>query len=383
LGTALTPSWLAAPPSSSVLAPLAAPWWRDPAAATLRAADLRALAPVAGADAIGADLSAPEVSAPLPPETELTQPELGSALAPAWLAAATAAPVAGDLRSELLLPNWAPLAFAAGICAANPEFSWTTSAPISMTMGNNTAVYTFTAVIANNSITPTGPLTYAIQLPPNFTFVSGSATAVSSVSGTLTTVQAGTNTTGVVTLRASATPVSNTLMPGSAVTLTYQLRGGPDGPPNPDVVVNIVSGDASNPNCTVNNPVSTNFCPLAGELALQLTPPPFLISYGNTNGDLYTVTLRNNGSYTMTDVSFEVNPNSGFFFKGGSATGVNSLGDTLTFTQPVADTAEDRHALCCASPTLIQPVRLRRTKRSPWSCGWPQATIRNRASHWW
>jgi uncharacterized repeat protein (TIGR01451 family) len=43
----------------------------------------------------------------------------------------------------------------------------------------------------------------------------------------------------------------------------------------------------------------------------------------------------------MTDVSFEVNPNSGFFFKGGSATGVNSLGDTLTFTQPVADTAED------------------------------------------
>jgi uncharacterized repeat protein (TIGR01451 family) len=340
LGTALTPSWLAAPPSS-VLAPLAAPWWRDPAAATLRAADLRALAPVADADAIGADLSAPEVSAPLPPETELTQPELGSALAPAWLAAATAAPVAGDLRSELLLPNWAPLAFAAGICAANPEFSWTTSAPISMTMGNNTAVYTFTAVIANNSITPTGPLTYAIQLPPNFTFVSGSATAVSSVSGTLTTVQAGTNTTGVVTLRASATPVSNTLMPGSAVTLTYQLRGGPDGPPNPDVVVNIVSGDASNPNCTVNNPVSTNFCPLAGELALQLTPPPFLISYGNTNGDLYTVTLRNNGSYTMTDVSFEVNPNSGFFFKGGSATGVNSLGDTLTFTQPVADTAED------------------------------------------
>jgi hypothetical protein len=230
LGTALTPSWLAAPPSS-VLAPLAAPWWRDPAAATLRAADLRALAPVADADAIGADLSAPEVSAPLPPETELTQPELGSALAPAWLAAATAAPVAGDLRSELLLPNWAPLAFAAGICAANPEFSWTTSAPISMTMGNNTAVYTFTAVIANNSITPTGPLTYAIQLPPNFTFVSGSATAVSSVSGTLTTVQAGTNTTGVVTLRASATPVSNTLMPGSAVTLTYQLRGGPDGRP--------------------------------------------------------------------------------------------------------------------------------------------------------
>jgi uncharacterized repeat protein (TIGR01451 family) len=341
LGTALTPVWLAETPAAAALAPLAAPWWRDPAAATLRSADIRALAPAADADAIGADLRAPEeLAAPLP-DAASAPAELGSAIAPAWLAATTAAPVATDLRGSLRLPNWAPLSFAAGICTGNSEFSWTSSAPISMTMGNNTAVYTFTAVIANNSITPTGPLTYVLQLPPNFSFVSGSATAVSSVSGTLTTVQAGANTTGTITLRASATPVSNTLMPGSAVTLTYQLRGGPNGAPNPDVVANIVSGDESNPNCIVNNPVSTNFCPLAGELALQLTPPPFLISYGNTNGDRYTVTLRNNGSYTMTDVSFEVNPNADFFFKGGTAEGVNSLGDTLTFTQPMVDTAED------------------------------------------
>jgi hypothetical protein len=265
LGTALTPVWLAAPPAAAACSRR----WPHPGGATPQpprcvAADLRALAPAADADAIGADLSAPEVSAPLPPETELTQPELGSALAPG---------VAG--RSDGGPGGWRPAQRIAPAQLGAPRLcrrhlrrqsrvSWTTSAPISMTMGNNTAVYTFTAVIANNSITPTGPLTYAIQLPPNFTFVSGSATAVSSVSGTLTTVQAGTNTTGVVTLRASATPVSNTLMPGSAVTLTYQLRGGPNGAPNPDVVANIVSGDASNPNCIVNNPVSTNFLPAGG-----------------------------------------------------------------------------------------------------------------------
>ncbi len=350
LGTALTPVWLAEAPAAPALAPLAAPWWRDPAAATLRAADIRALAPVAdadansvnvnSADAIGADLRAPAVSTAPQPDSEVIQPELGSAIAPAWLSAASAAPVAADLRSELFLPNWAPLAFAAGICAANSDFSWTTSAPISMTLGNNTAVYTFTAVIANNSITPTGPLTYAIQLPPNFTFVSGSATAVSSVSGTLTLVQAGSNTTGTITLRASTTPVSNTLMPGGVVTLTYQLRGGPNGPPNPDILVNVITGDETNLNCTLNNPVNTNFCPLAGELALAITPPPFIVSYGNTVGDLYTVTLRNMGNFTMTDVSFLVDPSPGFYFKAGTpVVGVHSVYGSLTFTQPAVDTA--------------------------------------------
>ncbi len=335
LGSSLTPAWLGRAPERTLLAPLASPWWLDPAQATVGIQDQSGQGMPAINELIGADLktstSTPSASASA----------IGTEISPAWLSGTSDTTyAAGALLGDLRAPEWLPLSFSAGTCLS-PDFAISSTAPVSMTMGNLTSVYTFTTVIASTSVTPTGPLTYTIDLPSNFSFVGNSATAVSSVSGTLTLVQPTSNVTGVVTISARANPISNTLMPGSVITLSYRLLGTPFGVPDPNFTVAANSGGEVDPGCSVDNPVDTNYCPLAGQLPMTITPPPFLVSYGNTDGDLYTVTLRSIATYTMTGVSFEVNPSSGFFFKGGTATGTHSAYGPITFVQPTSDTTPD------------------------------------------
>ena len=115
--------------------------------------------------------------------------------------------------------------------------------------------------------------------------------------------------------------------------------------------------------------MSTSSCPLPVRLPMQLQIPPYLVSFGNTAGDVYTFTVRNTGTTTATDVSFEIDPSQGFFFKAASAGLQHSQCGPLAVSQPLADTTPgEPFVLAAADPSL--PTASRPTLRSRACCAW-------------
>jgi uncharacterized repeat protein (TIGR01451 family)/fimbrial isopeptide formation D2 family protein len=273
-------------------------------------------------------------------KTALEVDSLGAFLSPSWMRAHSnpGGGMEGIVYSPPEEPLWAPLNSADGICT-DPDFTLYHHTPISMTMGNATGLYTFTAVLTNTSATSAaGPLTFTLSLPANLTFVGNSASAINNNSA-LQVTQPANNMGGTIAFVVSHASPLQTLPPGGVVTFTYRLVGTPVGGPNPDLTVQ-VNGGGADPDCTVADAVNTNYCPLPGQLPLALTPPPHLVSVGNSAGDQYTVTLTNHGAYTLTDVSFFVSPSLGYFFIGNSAVMTHSVYGSLSVTQPASNTAE-------------------------------------------
>ncbi len=66
-------------------------------------------------------------------------------------------------------------------------------------------------------------------------------------------------------------------------------------------------------------------CPPESDLSITLTIPPYVVSEGNTAGDIYTVTVNNSGVISATEVSLLVDPNEGFYYVGNSATVASNL----------------------------------------------------------
>lgn len=304
---------------------------------------------------------------------EAASPQLTSrALAPAWFAAGANASKAPS--SEVALsPAWltplsvpeasvngsafeqatqdlAEQSFIAGACTV-PGLAIGAAPPPAVIQGNTTVPYTFTAVISNTDyLTPTGPLSLTLQVPANFYFVGNTAGAQSQVSGTLTVVQpmidqaAGKPAQLVV----RANPEGQTLPPGDVVTVTYRLAATTGGLPNPTLTNTLAISDRLEA-CTAAVVVNTSSCPLPVRLPMQLLIPPYLVSFGNTAGDVYTYTVRNTGTTTATDVSFEIDPSQGFFFKAGSATLQHSQWGAMTVSQPLADTMPDEPFVIAAT----------------------------------
>ena len=86
--------------------------------------------------------------------------------------------------------------------------------------------------------------------------------------------------------------------------------------------------DRSSPMAPLNGAAA---CIDAGDLAIVLTKPAYVVSRGNLYGDVYTVTVANNVTATVTEVSLLVDPNLGFYYLGNSATVVSSLDGVLTY----------------------------------------------------
>ena len=354
----LTPAWFKAPPAvphvetqagaPEALDTVLTPAWMRSGAQTQDFSSVEAVLPLENSRS--SRRSAPETATPLElsiadasffdGETMLLESgSLDALLAPTWLRASTGgSDFQGILHSPPEKPLWAPLSSTGGICI-DPEFSFYHYTPISMTMGNTTGLYTFTAVLTNTSATSAaGPLTFTLSLPANFSFVGNSASAVNE-NGALQVTQPANNTGGVITFIVSHASPLQTLPPGGVVTFTYRLIGTPNGAPNPDLTLQ-VNGGGVDPDCTATDSVNTNYCPLPGQLPITLTPPPYLVSMGNSAGDLYTVTLTNSGAYSLTDVSFRITPSQGFFFIGSSAVMTHSVYGSLTAVQPAGNTAE-------------------------------------------
>jgi len=354
----LTPAWFKAPPAvphvetqagaPEALDTVLTPAWMRSGAQTQDFSSVEAVLPLENSRS--SRRSAPETATPLElsiadasffdGETMLLESgSLDALLAPTWLRASTGgSDFQGILHSPPEKPLWAPLSSTGGICT-DPEFSFYHYTPISMTMGNTTGLYTFTAVLTNTSATSAaGPLTFTLSLPVNFSFVGNSASAVNE-NGALQVTQPANNTGGVITFIVSHASPLQTLPPGGVVTFTYRLIGTPNGAPNPDLTLQ-VNGGGVDPDCTATDSVNTNYCPLPGQLPITLTPPPYLVSMGNSAGDLYTVTLTNSGAYSLTDVSFRITPSQGFFFIGSSAVMTHSVYGSLTAVQPAGNTAE-------------------------------------------
>lgn len=82
-------------------------------------------------------------------------------------------------------------------------------------------------------------------------------------------------------------------------------------------------------------PIIPNFsggasCTPASALNITLTIPPYVVSRGNEWGDVYTVTVANNGAVSTTAVSLRIDPNVGFYYLGDSATVEKSGAGVLT-----------------------------------------------------
>ncbi|MCS6825189.1 MAG: DUF1080 domain-containing protein, partial [Caldilinea sp.] len=76
---------------------------------------------------------------------------------------------------------------------------------------------------------------------------------------------------------------------------------------------------------------SEDQCAPSGNV-MTLTPPPYPVSRGNFNGDVYTVTVRNTSGLTTTNVVLQIDPNVGFYYLGGSAAVASNLSGTLTYS---------------------------------------------------
>ncbi|MCP4166403.1 MAG: DUF11 domain-containing protein, partial [Chloroflexi bacterium] len=102
-----------------------------------------------------------------------------------------------------------------------------------------------------------------------------------------------------------------------------------------------LSEDAIAP-ASVLAPAALGSCTPEADLEMNLIKPPFMVSRGNENapvpGDVYTVTITNNGSNDTTEVNLQVDPNDGFFYLTGTAT-VSSDTDSPGVSGPGSNTA--------------------------------------------
>ncbi|MBK8049021.1 MAG: hypothetical protein IPK16_19065 [Anaerolineales bacterium] len=211
-----------------------------------------------------------------------------------------------------------------------------------ISQGNTTTPYTFTLVVTNtNPITPTAPISFVLQLPAGFFFVGNSAAAQGKLNGILQLQQPVLDTTAgePVTITVVSPPPANVLAPNDVITLTYRLAAGTNGLPNPTITNTLMATSTVLPLCTVGTVVNTSHCPLAVRLPTILTIPPYIVSRGNSAGDIYTTTVRNTGTTTVTDLGFAFQPSTGFFLVGGSAAGVHSTYGVLSVAQSPINTA--------------------------------------------
>ena len=91
-------------------------------------------------------------------------------------------------------------------------------------------------------------------------------------------------------------------------------------------------------------PQDAGQCPPEHQLALTLTPPPYAVSQGNAAGDLYTVTITNNGTISATEISLGVDPAGGFYY-GGSAAATSNISGTLGLSNPGSTTPDATFSL--------------------------------------
>ncbi len=96
-------------------------------------------------------------------------------------------------------------------------------------------------------------------------------------------------------------------------------------------------------------------CPPESDLSIDLTIPPYRVSEGNTAGDVYTVTVSNSGTVSATEVSLLVDPNTGFYYVGGSAT-VSSNLDNPTLTDPGTTVADSPFSLVLNGPAPLNAL---------------------------
>ncbi|MBE2236684.1 MAG: DUF11 domain-containing protein, partial [Caldilineaceae bacterium] len=75
-----------------------------------------------------------------------------------------------------------------------------------------------------------------------------------------------------------------------------------------------------------------NQCSASSRVTFALVAPPYPVSRGNVDGDVYTVTVKNNDSITTTNVTLYIDPNQGFSYLGNSASVQSSISGTLTYS---------------------------------------------------
>ncbi|MCO6452393.1 MAG: DUF11 domain-containing protein, partial [Caldilineales bacterium] len=82
-------------------------------------------------------------------------------------------------------------------------------------------------------------------------------------------------------------------------------------------------------------------CTPSSKLRMLMVAPPYPVSRGNVAGDVYTVTVKNNGTITTTAAALQLDPSAGFYYVGGSASASSDVDGALTISPDPDTTAPD------------------------------------------
>ncbi len=302
LGSALSPAWLRVDPQA------AAPQAAAVNSASQAAALGSALSPAwlgALPQAVAPQAAAPQGVANSAPQAAaaINAPALGSALSPAWLAASSkaAAPLAAPDGGQAAGLKARPMA--AGVCppAANVFINLTIPA-YSVSRGN-AAGDLYTVVMRNDSAVAIPEVGLLVDPNVGFYYLAGSASAISSDSGTLSLSAPGGNTAPnaafSITPLGVPTPPQKTLAPGEIITFTFRLATDADAASSQMLVASLQSGSPSPLLC---KSAVQNVPTVRGNLVVEKSPT----TQDGTYGDVKTwqVTLKNTGLGTVYGAQF-------------------------------------------------------------------------------
>ncbi len=285
--------WEASP--APTLSARSLPGWWQPAAApveglnqNLAPAWLKPESPAAqapAAAALGGGLTPGWLNAAETAAVETANSSLGSTLTPGWLGAAPGGPQASGARGPLKAP---------GVCPAAANLALNLILPDYTISRGNAAGDVYTLTVRNTSAISVPEVSLLIDPNAGFYYLAGSATASSSVSGTLTLSAPPANTApdAAFTLTPLGAPIppQKTLQPGEIITLTFRLATDANAASGQQLFASLQSGSPASTFCksTVRNVPTAR-----GNLVVEKSPTVQNGSYGEIK--TWNVTLKNTG----------------------------------------------------------------------------------------
>ena len=253
-------------------------------------------------DALGKECLSNETNQQSKQETKLSQEIL-----PGWLRSSdTATPVESTL-SPSLLPNWmfdsfdsaveasaalfnGPQSPGPGYCPAAANIIMQLETPPYAVSRGNQAGDVYTVTITNQNATPIPEISLLVNPNTGFSYIGGSASAVSSVSGTLTIIDPGTSLPTCPLTWVQGLAPEKQIQPNETITFVFMLATNAYAKSGQFLQVSLISGDSPAETCKITQ---ENVQTVRGNLTLEKLPPTQDASLGDLVS--WQLSMKNTG----------------------------------------------------------------------------------------